>query len=321
MGDQKYTLYSFYLKELKIPKKYKSKEEHEDNVYRNETTIFTAQKKRLVFVAGIHAQGINNYTKFLEKLLKKERPEILLVEDRKDTDPNSRLVNILKRDGKGWTEVDWLYTWGVENKIPVRGMDIKRSEELNPYLDAFGETEGMKISILMMVMLSFRNPYLADPNKLSNEEYYNIAVKNTAQGFSQDGYLNAYKDDFLKLKNRPTYKSLGSEAFIRKIVDDMVKKYIKSGKAADTLSERAVHAPYPFEKKYKINKIWTLWNAARDMAMIEECIKSLKLCNRVVAVAGSGHIQSFRWYLARAIKEDFGAVKFSMLEDAGKNGL
>ncbi len=264
-------LYFYYINELQIPRgRYKDKEEAERRMPKEETTVFKTGNKKLIFVGGVHTIGDNNFTQFLGDLLEKEKPKIVLVEERRNKNPSSKLDRIRDKERSKWTEVDWIFNWGAEHLTPVRGMDIRTKDELIPYINHFGSTEGTKIGIFQTVLLDFKNPYIADPNKkLSLEEYYDLAVESTERRFNS-GTLRHFKDRFIALKEIEEYRDLSIKDFIKVVFEEEAKKYVSNANVLEILNDDKVKAPYPFEDKYKTNKLWVLWGAARDSAMIEE---------------------------------------------------
>lgn len=263
-----------------------------------------------MFVGGVHTVGDSDYTKFLEDLIKKERPNALLVEERKDIDMMERLRNIIKKEKATWTELDWLVNFSVEQSIPIKGMDLSSADQLKPYINHFGPDEGIKLAIFTNVMLDYKSPYVPQRDNPSIEDYYDSAVRSTENRFLR-GNLQSFKENFLSLKSSPNYENMPVAEFVKTVVYEEAQKYVSDEGVLNILEDPSVYSPYPFVDKYKINKVWTLIDAARDAVMIDECVRNLRACNCIIAVADASHIQMMREYMAKALKKEFGDVLVS----------
>ncbi|MCL5440830.1 MAG: hypothetical protein M1448_03035 [Candidatus Marsarchaeota archaeon] len=292
-------LYNYSMKELR------PEDHHGKEPYKHVTSIFTMNGKRLVFVGGPHTRGSSSYTKFLTRILAQEKSEIILLEKPSNMTKSQLEIHSLNMPKASWGESDWLVNFARMHGIDFAGMDIEDSDILGSFV-ATGR-DGMKLGIAFWTMLTYysRRHIITD---IDSKDLLLIAESQTALDFLFPGSkLYNLRNNFLVTCRRYGHKSIVDA--VDKILRQVVAKYVGRDPLLELLDNEHLTAPYPFASGYELSRISAKWHAYRDKAMIDGCISALKKYNRVMAVAGSGHIMEMQGILEKELIAKFGRVK------------
>jgi len=292
-------LYNYSMKELK-PESYRGSEP-----YKHFTTVFTMHKKRLIFVGGPHISGSSKYTRFIVRLLALEKPGIVLVERQCDLTEAQLRAHSMHAPKTSWRESDWAIDFAARHSIDFAGMDISDAEILRPFTAM--PRDGMELGIAFWTLLNYYSHKRHMPGTDSASALAIVEAR-TVLNFLDQGMppLHRLKGRFLTACRK--HGAAGIAEAVDKIVRYVVGKYVGKGPLLELIDSSNLTAPYPFAKDCELSRISAKWHAYRDKAMIDNCVSALRKQDKVVAIAGAGHIMEMRGVLEHELKARFGEV-------------
>lgn len=275
------------------------------DVANTETTIFKTKSSTLIFVAGSHGTGRRNFIRFLQSSFRKTKPDIVLLERRKDLSKDE-LLKMTRQPKTKWTEVEWLIDLANKNNVEFKGMDAGNEELFKPFIE-WKDKDGIKAGLLRWALNEYSHIKRTNICSLSNDDIYDLAIAEVVKYFTMPtGRFRMFNKEFMKLRNR--YQDLGMNDFMRKVLQEAVNKYTDKKPFLVVAEYGNIEAPYPWNQ-YVIGKLIAWWDAYRNKSMIDECVKAMKKNCIVYAVAGAGHIIVIRDLLENEIRKEFGQVK------------
>lgn len=274
-------------------------------------TVFTTGKKRLVLIGMPHTIGKSDSTRSLMRILSSEKPEIILVEKPADS-AKWQLEASLKNPQSYWSESDWAIDFAHRHGIKFAGMDIGDRSLLEAFMKA--SKGNIELAIAFWIMLTYYSQRRAMRGSDSTE------ILNIAESLVVSDFLNP-GGKFHHLRNRfvaicRKQKGATMPECVDMILRRMVAKYAGGGPVPDVMDKRNLTAPYPFEKRYRLSRISAKWHAYRDKAMIDSCISALRDHDKVVAIAGFGHIIEINKILEKEIETVFGKARSKRLPES-----
>ncbi len=286
-------LYKQYIKKLSMIKK-----SNINNNYEKTTMVYVSGKKILVFIAGSHLGGEKAHDKklfinFIKLVSKKIRPKVVLLELPRNL-PKPVMNEWLQKPKKYWLESEWLVYYGKKyGNAKYTCMDITSKEWTNATLN-FDGVNNFKLvlfsNFLMKFIWAINYWYINNDVIASKDDVYQFAKYNTINAIiSGSDNLSCIKKDVIKLHTK--YKNKNFNTTIENILREMADNYVKKGVKLNSLISIKKPSLYLFPfNKYKINKVLAHEDAIRDRHMMTNIFSTFIKYDRVIAMAGSSHI-------------------------------
>ena len=303
-------IYDYLLNELK-PERFS--DEERKAVYKKATTMFKAGDKQLVFVGGVHVGTGDPFIDFLENVFDTVHPDFLLLERSRSDSEENLSTSIQKLPKEAWREPDWAMHFAKESKIHFAGMDITFEEFFIPFAE-LGE-DRMKMSVFFWFLLQY---YTIRPARsISSEDAYQLAKSQVVTDFVMPAgrFFPFLNKEFMEMCKRGKASTI--HGVLDEVFKEMTDKYLEKAPLLSLIDKTHLSAPFPFNNSYELNKIAALWTAHRDKIMIDACIRALKEHNKVIALAGNGHIQETRALLEKEMERNFGVCEVKRWDNKG----
>lgn len=303
-------IYDYLLDGLK-PERFPGEERKA--IYEKATTMFKAGNKQLVFIGGVHVGTGDPFIDFLKNVFDMVNPEFLLLERPRSDSEENLSAPIQKLPKAAWREPDWAMHFAKESKIHFAGMDITFEEFFIPFA-GLGE-ERMKMSVFFWFLLQY---YAIRPTRsISSEDAYQLAKSQVVTDFVMPAgrFFPFLNKEFMEMCRKSSASTI--HGVLDEVFKAMTDKYVEKASLLSLIDKTHLSAPYPFNNSYELNKIGALWTAYRDKLMIDACINALRKHDRVLALAGNGHIQEARVLLEKEIEKNFGVCEVKRWDDKG----
>ena len=286
-------LYKLYIKKLSQIKK-----NNINNNYEKRTIVYVSGKKILVFIAGLHLGGEKTHNRklfinFIKLVSKKIRPRVVLLELPRNL-PKQVMNEWLRKPKKYWLESEWLIYYGKNyGNAKYVCMDITSKEWTNATIN-FDGINNFKLvlfsNFLMKFIWAINYWYINNKKIASKEDIYQFAKCNIIKALMDNtDSLSYIKKDVIKLHIKNKNKNFNTT--IENILKEMANKYVKKGVKLDSLINMEKPSAYLFPfNKYKINKVLVHEDAIRDRNMMKTIFSTFIKHDRVIAMAGSSHI-------------------------------
>ncbi len=277
----------------------------QENVHVYDTTVYESGKKRLVFIACAHKYGGSRpFVRFMGKVFKETRPQLVLLED--SYKKERAYFNNYKSFGRpNWREKDWAAYLSERFNSGIEGMDEDTGFVNKTML---GLKDGQRILVYIWFYLYYHSLRGQLSKNFSDKDIYFITkYRITRDMFTFNGSFTRLGREIMRLK--ASY-GLDLDKTLDKIINDVTEEYIVRKDPVSVINnDKYVSFSYSDRGKYKINEFTCLFMAIRDRRMYTACLEALNKHDRVVAIAGSNHVNNLRELLRRGIKNSFGDVR------------
>lgn len=274
------------------------------NFMKNESISYYFSGKRLFLIAADHTNSSGEFIYGLKQIFSMEKPEIVLVEMPKNM-PEEIILSITNGDSRLWNELQWSAKFSRDFGTHIEGLDMSASDRFVVFTKSFGK-DGLGLAIYWDVVNFFSNVHKF--GTFTTDDAYLLSKSSVIQQFLfPSGQLSQYSKGLYKLWKESKMNSLNGA--LDKILQDITDRYVEKKPLTDIIDNGKLHVPYPFSKKYKINKVNALIGAHRDFFMIKSILESLNKYDSIIVVVGGGHVMTIKDTLNEQICLKYGKCR------------
>jgi hypothetical protein len=263
------------------------------------TISYTFSNRLFVMVPSMHTKRDQAFRDFVSDLFDRVKPEMVLLEQPMDISRRSIDSRMNRNQASYNDDIEWPFYLAKMHSIKIGFSDAPLRDLVNFYLKM---DDGIELFLFFYITAAYNANRVL---KLSATDAYELSKNNIISDFVYNQRpLYQYRNLLDSLQRK--YK-LGS---ISKCIDfsmqGLVNKYIAKEPIIKLLAKEVnLHTPYPFYKKYKINKINTYVESFRNLYMADNFIKSLRIYKRVISINGVGHAIELRQHMFNMIENNF----------------
>ncbi len=214
-----------------------------------------------------------------------------------------------------WTEIGWLVSFADRQKSDISGMDACQAEWVSIFLRKYGIDAGLLVTFLYNY-----SGVRYSQKDLSIGYCYDLALSWMLQSmFMSRDYGRTRQKLEKALEQRYSDSIFGA---LKSTIEETAAEYFGGKPLALVLKEldkELSSSPYDLvvrKSKYGITGPLKYLEDHRNRTMVETCAARLRKYDRIMAVAGAGHVTAIRAQLCARFRTEFGSCRCECLKIA-----